>query len=421
MWAVSDKSVVDDGSKLVVVSRADVTEKYDETDSYRTESNIGYMAKQMTRLNVEYEEDYGVTVDMKYYNGGLFTDKMRLKMLAGDNDYDVVLLEGDTTLLPQILKYDLYMHLENYDNITGGFDKLIDGLDELMTYNGHLFGIPYVVKGNIFAVNDNSDKAKYGFDFENGITNEEFWSTLESSECVIRADDILAALLISVIEDGAQNDRLSKETILEQINNVMKYLNNNALTVNYDNNTYMSVVSFGGEQFLHGGLTNYSGYDELMAVPTYNGKNYYAVYDSMYINSVTTKPEAAVNYLASYFENDFQSYHVRYCKTFLAKDVSSYFRFTNDKIVGIAESGLENGYESVRYPYDIDHKGTFDDNYSLGVEQGGRLFKNSAIRMYTLGMEDYIEDFVKQVTSGSITPEDAAEQLYNEFAYRIFE
>lgn len=121
MWAISDKSEIDDGSKLVVVvSRSDVTEEYDE--------------------------DYDITVDMKYYNGGLFTDKMRLKMLAGDNDYDVVLLEGDTTLLPQILKYDLYLHLENYDNITSGFDKMIDGLDELMTYNGHLFGIPYVVK-----------------------------------------------------------------------------------------------------------------------------------------------------------------------------------------------------------------------------------------------------------------------------------
>ncbi len=89
--------------------------------------------------------------------------------------------------------------------------------------------------------------------------------------------------------------------------------------------------------------------------------------------------------------------------------------------MGKADIGLEDGYESVRYPYDIEHKGTFDDNYSLGVEQGARLLKNPAIRMYTLGMEDYIEEFVKKVTSSSITPENAAEQLYNEFAYRIFE
>lgn len=145
------------------------TESFSGKDDY-----YGRMHSTISDINVDYMNDVGAKVNTEMYSRDTFIDKLRLRMLAGDNEIDVVCLENADELIASILRYDLYLPLETSAEITAGFDGYIDGVRDAMTYNGHIFGIPYYLSANgIITANADMLKKDYSLD--------DFFSAVDAS------------------------------------------------------------------------------------------------------------------------------------------------------------------------------------------------------------------------------------------------
>ncbi|MBR4000112.1 MAG: extracellular solute-binding protein, partial [Clostridia bacterium] len=73
-------------------------------------------------------------------------DKLKLKLLAGENDFDLYVgaMQDSGTYLTNtlILDYPVYEPLENFPQIMEQMDGLFDDVVRLCSYDGHIFGVP---------------------------------------------------------------------------------------------------------------------------------------------------------------------------------------------------------------------------------------------------------------------------------------
>lgn len=420
MISISDKSDVKDGENLVLLTRKRVSNEIEQF------VRAGYMESDMNMLNLDYEEKTGIGVESMSYDIAYFNEKLRLKMLAGESDYDIVLLEDDSSMLANILRYELYLPLENYTGITSGFDKLIDGIDDLMTYNGHLFGVPYSVVGYMFDINEEYPE----YMPSEGFTFDDFWKLCEENTDIVQAQIIFQILMTYVLEDGIKNGAITTaEDISKQVQNFCDHIECGGLKdlrgakndFKFKPKHYSagkSLTTIDSLSINAGGITPY-----ISPAPTYNGMNYYAVLDMMYINSETTKADAAAEYLSLYFENDYQSYVNEMKKSYLAKDIDSYFTYLSQGSMGTSRGAVsyEDGYENHRNKYVIEQN-SFDQPYAnLLVEDGAKFFKSPALILYTLDYQDDLYEICLNLLDGVITSEQAAEKIYNDVCYRYFE
>ena len=141
------------------------------------ETEFGWMSGAMTRMNTQFEEENKIAANAKGYAHDKFVDNLRLKLLAGDDDYDVVMLEHADELLASILNYNLYLPLEAYDSISSGFDKYFDGVRDVMSYDGHIFGIPYYLTA--YGLTTEGDTGSTLDKLSTDYTLDDFWKLCE--------------------------------------------------------------------------------------------------------------------------------------------------------------------------------------------------------------------------------------------------
>lgn len=401
LCVLSEKSN-DTGEELTVLAPIETT------SVAPNESPGGFMCRESVIMNAQFEEENGVPVRLMGLDFNTFNDKLRMKMLAGENDYDVVFLEKAPELLASILKYELYLPLEGYEKITSGFEKYIDGVESAMTYDGHLFGLPYAVTGCAYATAsrfDDSGLTKPDTD----CTLEDFWSLCEEARSAGRtalANDrfIFRELMKMVVEDGVQNNNLSKAAIKKETETWQKYRECGVLT-GHDFGRYMlNLVTATAGYSLE---SSYKACTDLMSLPNCGGKNYYNIESMTYVNAKTAKPKLAAEYLALMLYGDYISCYNPYVKSFLTKDTASYFNYTSGR--------LDNGYALVKKPYELDKAQIF------AVENGAKVFANAAPRLYAYGMDDFLEAVYYGLAEGGLTIDEAADKLYSEAKYRFIE
>ncbi len=220
---VMPKEVNDTGEKITVVYR------YPPSVTTRMKSNyeeeFGWMNGMMARMNTQFEEENKIAVNTEGYAYDRFTENLRLKLLAGDDDYDVVMLEHADELLASILNYGLYLPLETYDSISNGFDKYFDGVRDAMTYDGHIFGIPYCLQANGY-VSEDDTLEKLGTDY----TLDDFWNLCEEfgSQQILNSNNLtnhetFYSIISSIIEDGMRKGEISRDVILDCIESYSEY------------------------------------------------------------------------------------------------------------------------------------------------------------------------------------------------------
>ncbi len=93
-----------------------------------------------------FEEEYGITVNISRYTDETYTDKLRTKLLAGDDDFDIFIVDsGDKFLLDSLLRNRAYQSLNDlYDE----YNTLYSGIRELMTDSDeNIFGVPICFSG----------------------------------------------------------------------------------------------------------------------------------------------------------------------------------------------------------------------------------------------------------------------------------
>lgn len=377
------------------------------------EIEFGWMNGAMSRMNTQFEEENKIAVNAKGYAHDKFVDNLRLKLLAGDDDYDVVMLEHADELLASILNYNLYLPLETYDSISSGFDKYFDGVRDVMSYDGHIFGIPYYLTVEGFTSEDNTiDKLSPDY------TLDDFWNFCEESGSsrimfctTLTNHKPFYYIISSVIEDGMKKGDISRDTVLGCIETYMKYRKAGSLNLNPPGDGPLRIIGgIGGTLSSNFDERDYKG---LRSLPTYDGKRYVNIESMAYINSKTKNTDLAAQYLSMLVSDDYLAWITEYQKSYLAKDKDSYF------YLSLGENKVANGYKKIKV--------TGEENvYMRGcnpfqVENGEDIFVNAAPRIYTGSLEDVINEVYDELNEGKLTAEEAADKIYSEASYQLME
>ena len=91
----------------------------------------------------KYERDSGNRVKIAMYTGAQdYQEKMNLKLLAGDTDFDIFLNNASFVSFSSVVKMDAYEPLNNYPALMECFDEMIDGVKDVVSYNGKVIGVP---------------------------------------------------------------------------------------------------------------------------------------------------------------------------------------------------------------------------------------------------------------------------------------
>ena len=408
---VKPEKVNDTGEKITVIYRYMPPVTTMLKSDYEIE--FGWMHGAMERMNTQFEEENKIAVNAKGYAHDKFVENLRLKLLAGDDDYDVVMLEHADELLASIINYNLYLPLEDYDSISSGFDQYFDGVCDVMSYDGHIFGIPYYLTVVGFASEDNTiDKLSPDY------TLDDFWKLCEefgSSRLMfcttLTNHKPFYYIISSILEDGMRKGDISRDTILECIETYMKYRKAGSLNLNPPGDGPLRIIGgIGGTLASNFDERKYKG---LRSLPTYDGKRYFNIKSMAYINSKTKNTDFAVQYLSMLVSDDYLAWITEYQKSYLAKDKDSYFCFSPEP------NKLENEYRRTKLSGE-------ENFYMRGcnpflVNNGEDIFVNAAPRIYTGSLEDMINEVYDGLTEGKLTAEEAADKIYSEASYQLME
>lgn len=410
IWVLPEE-VNDTGEEITVIYRNSPSIVTLHSSDYVSE--FGWMHGIMERMNTQFEEENKIAVNAKGYAHDKFVENLRVKLLAGDDDYDVVMLEHTDELLASILNYNLYLPLEAYDSISSGFNKYFDGVRDVMSYDGHIFGIPYYLTVEGFTSEDNTiDKLSSDY------TLDDFWKLCEefgSSRLMfcttLTNHKPFYYIISSILEDGMRKGDISRDTILECIETYMKYRKAGSLNLNPPGDGPLRIIGgIGGTLASNFDERKYKG---LRSLPTYDGKRYFNIKSMAYINSKTKNTDLAVQYLSMLVSDDYLAWITEYQKSYLAKDKDSYFCFSPEP------NKLENEYRRTKLSGE-------ENFYMRGcnpflVNNGEDIFVNAAPRIYTGSLEDMINEVYDGLNEGKLTAEEAAYKIYSEASYQLME
>ena len=410
IWVLPEE-VNDTGEEITVIYRNSPSIVTLHSSDYV--SGFGWMHGIMERMNTQFEEENKIAVNAKGYAHDKFVENLRLKLLAGDDDYDVVMLEHADELLASILNYNLYLPLETYDSISSGFNKYFDGVRDVMSYDGHIFGIPYYLTVEGFTSENNTiDKLSPDY------TLDDFWNFCEESGSsrimfctTLTNHKPFYYIISSILEDGMKKGDISRDTLLECIETYMKYRKAGSLNLNPPGDGPLRIIGgIGGTLSSNFDEREYKG---LRSLPTYDGKRYVNIESMAYINSKTKNTDFAVQYLSMLVSDDYLAWITEYQKSYLAKDKDSYFCFSPEP------NKLENEYRRTKLSGE-------ENFYMRGcnpflVENGRDLFVNAAPRIYTGSLEEMINEVYDGLNEGKLTAEEAADKIYSEASYQLME
>ena len=411
---VFSEKVNDTGEEVTVVYRCSQSIETMLKANFDTE--FGSMNGVMSRMNTQFEEENKIAVNAKGYAYDKFVENLRIKLLAGDDDYDVVMLEHADELLASILNYGLYLPLETYESISSGFDKYYDGVRDVMSYDGHIYGIPYYLTAYGFTsetdTKDTLDKLSYDY------TIDDFWNLCEEfgSTRIMFCTELTNKkpfyyIISSIIEDGMRKGEISRDTLLECIETYMKYREAGSLNLNIPGNGPLRII--GGIGGTLDAKFEEREYKTLRSLPSYDGKRYIDVKSMAYINSKTKNSDLAAEYLSMLVSDDYLPWCSNYDKSYLAKDVNSYF------YLSYGEDELATEYKKIKVP--AGENDYMSECNAFLVENGENLFTNAAPRIYTGCLEDMIKEVYNGLNDGKLTAEEAADKIYSEASYQLME
>lgn len=373
----------------------------------------GYINRDSVLLQMMFEEENDVAIRTQSIDASLFNEKLRIKMLAADDDYDIVLLEDTPELLPSILRYSLYLPLENHEKIQNGFAKFIDGIENVVTYDDHIFGVPYVIDGSIYGLTTAYLESKLTIP-EESYSLEQFWAICDGAKTsgTKLADDrqFFGIMMTGIIENGQENGNLTAEAVRIQLEKFLEY--NSEKVLNHNDNLSpllcrMPLTCLYGEDKSEADL---KGTQTFIPVPAIGGKNYYTIESMIFVSSNTQNPDLSKEYIAYMLENDYPamlSLSSKLRRSLLYKDPSSYC---------YAESGrYRNGYDTEYTRIEL------NDYELFYLGQSAPAFKNAAPAIYTTELGDFFRTVLQEIYDGVLTPKMAAEKIVSEVKYRFEE
>lgn len=364
--------------------------------------------------NVEYsvmkfEEQSGCSVNTQRYPVSEFADRLRMKLLAGDADMDVIHMDGcaQGDLLLSVLRYELYLPLEDHTPILENYQTFADGVQEFMTYDGHLIGIPYAFGSNGLLVTD-----AY---FDTGLpvpsedwTIDDFWNLCEQAVQYCNGSTVLSEqpehwIMKAIIQKGIADGRIDRKAVLDAVEKLYRYENQGLFGSFLDSKTVLldSRVSIPAQStyYYAGNLTG-----QVVSYPAIEKKQYAPLESFVFAYKNTDVPDLALEYLTMLSGEEFAPKIDKY-KTYFMKDPESYFSIHwDDDSSWIREKEVPKG------------------NNAYIVKITSDVFPGtSMLTLDETSANEVIADVFTRLYADKITPEQAADEIVSYANYRYFE
>ncbi len=342
-----------------------------------------------------FEAEYGTAVTVSRYPDEIYSDKLKTKLLAGDDDFDIFIVDSsDRLLLDSILRNHAY---SSVDELYDAFDPLYSGARGLMTdSDGSLFGVPIGFNG--YNIMEKSADV---------ILPERFTHSQLAEVCdslpegyVLFSDPYpLIRLVTDHIQEGHINEGNVSEQGLAELYAELKRLNdsgrlfaadfsgkkNSGSALKYSYGYFAGVLANPDLSFSEG---------KLMTLPTVSGTSYISLDSCIMINLNSRKKDSAVNYLGFTLSED-----IIYNNSLNPFMLMGRELVRNSNYSGFSPSQIE-----------------YLENISAYL---------SDIRPYTI-LTDELDSLLRDeilpgLFSGNITSEEAAEKTVSFINYTVYE
>ncbi len=433
MWDARNKTIVvldlmkeseDLGENLTIL----YPKSYNSTELESSGFDSGIENNRLDRAYVEpsqrFGEEYDVKINAENIEISQFNEKIRMKFLANEDNFDIVYHDNVNHMLPQILNYQLYLPLEKYEKIATAYDNdYIEGVKDIMSWNGHIYGVPYKISGDTLGVSKTFEIRGMPT-LDRNYTFDDFWKLCE----VIEKDysDLKLTYgykffkngILNIIEDGAVSGNLDKVKIVEFINNYLYYKEKDILCDDINSPTLLNsqmtpfMTSSSGFMNVDVGIL-----EDMYAYPSPSGKHYYTVNSMIYANHLTKNPDLSVEYLAFLMSAEISPL-LELFKTYFWKNPDDYFtrKFNGDnEAYDLLTEPTDDAYTWVEYPVIIQASDNFKFKYVPNA------LVNAAPRLYSSIFDEYVFDIRIAIEEGTMTLEEAADKLCEKVNYKMLE
>ncbi|MBQ8333443.1 MAG: carbohydrate ABC transporter substrate-binding protein [Clostridia bacterium] len=100
---------------------------------------------ELQALVILLQSEYGINLVLKHLPADQFDEKVRLKLLAGDKDFDLMVIPDAGDLLTPVLNNHAYRSLDEFPEVTARFDEMYPFVRGMCTNEkyGDVFGMPF--------------------------------------------------------------------------------------------------------------------------------------------------------------------------------------------------------------------------------------------------------------------------------------
>lgn len=228
-----------------------------------------------------------------------YSDRLRTKLLAGDDDFDLFWVD-EPNLLRSILANTAYEPLNGYDSIMSDFNNMYDGVKSLMTDDESVFGIPYsiaIMWGNTFNVD---------YDIPEFWNYEDMYRVCDeligTDKALFIEKECILSIINHFIQDSITMDGdVDEKELAELLDNIKKYYDLGVFSKDGDESK-TNILGYGINYFTPfvylESIESYESGIKAISYPTRSGYSYLPVNVTLMMNRNSAAKNEAAELLA---------------------------------------------------------------------------------------------------------------------------
>lgn len=381
---------------------------HNRDDSFRDSSSK--VAESLAWEISGFEKQTGAYVSSMTYPADQLVERLRMKMLAGENDFDVVYYDTKyDNITASLLNYSLYLPLEESEVIVENFGYFMDGVREIMTFDGHLYGIPGSVVPE--AVLIGTEYRMAGLPQIDGDWTLEDYRTVCEEAAALDGDVNLGYPLsgvIALLETGLQTGEMDEDAIAECLTMEKKYRDAGLFRGSEPAPVLNTLPLY--PSMVKNLLTPRYRDRKVVPTPAVNGVRYARADTFLFINGKTEHRELALRYLEILSSPEMAGQMVS-GKSMLLKDPALYWELSGGMNLNLSW----NEYEKVP-PENME-----DVERLCEAMEAALTGCSPYVYILDSDFRDEIGDISDSVMNGAITPEEGARRMSYAARYRYIE
>ena len=360
---------------------------------------------------MQFEERYEIAVQGSVFPREEMEDRVRMKLLAGETDLDVVYMDDAdrSSLFAALLQYDLFLPLDGYPEIESGWTEVLDGVRDAMSWNGKLYGVPVQIRADGYIVTEAYRSAGLP-EIPRQWTLDNLWEICAAAESVCNGETYLMpcpteTIVRTILETSVSEGSMDETMLRYHLDKMMFYLEKGVLGFQKKGRTFLlDTVYAPGDGMNEPEDT--AGYT--VCQPTYTGQNYTEISAFLFANGKSAHPELAAAYAGMLLEED-SLYVLSTCM--LGRDPDRYYYLDG------GNTGLS--YLQTKKPVSVTHAGQYVMQNVTPV-----LTENSVPYLLSYGaIHDIVQNAItKPLRNGEdIDPDAVVQTICKEARYRYLE